>query len=94
MGLIIPQWLTLYSEAHCDVKLNHRRIDITNNNADIGNLINDIIEEIEIEPEQVVTFKIDYHKRFLQNWIIENEINLDFEKIWEIRAQCIKRLEH
>ena len=92
-SIISDNGLDYIPEAHCYLKLNHRRIDITNSNADIENLINDIIDEIEIEPEQVVTFKINYHKRYLQNWILENEINLDFEKIWEIREQCIKRLE-
>jgi len=79
-------------EAHCYLKLNNQRIDITNSNADIENLICDIIEEIEIEPEQVNTFKVDYHKKYLQNWINENEIKLNFDKIWQIREQCIKKL--
>ncbi|MBK8723788.1 MAG: hypothetical protein IPL95_16515 [Saprospiraceae bacterium] len=92
-SIISENGLDYIPEAHCYLKLNRRRIEITNSNADIGNLIEDIIDEIEIEPEQVLTFKIDYHKRFLQRWIIENEINLDFEKIWGIREQCIKWLE-
>ena len=69
-------------EAHCYLKLNNQRIDITNYNSDIENLICDIIEEIEIEPEQVNTFKVDYHKKYIQNWVIENEVKMDFEKIF------------
>ncbi|RXR30178.1 hypothetical protein EQG68_11815 [Flavobacterium piscinae] len=90
---ILKCGLDYIPEAHCYLKLNNQRIDITNAHADIENLIPDIIEEIEIEPEQVSTFKVDYHKNYLQNWIIKNEMKLKFEEIWEIREQCIKKLE-
>ena len=55
--------------------------------------MNDILEEIEIEPEQVHIFKVDFHKKYLQNWISENEIKMDFKRVWKIREQCIKKLE-
>jgi hypothetical protein len=90
---ILKSGLEYIPEAHCYLKLNNQRIDITNSNSDIENLICDIIEEIEIEPEQVNIFKVDYHKKYVQNWINENEIKLNFEEIWEIREQCIKKLE-
>jgi hypothetical protein len=90
---ILKNGLDYIPEAHCYLKLNNQRIDITNSNSDIENLICDIIEEIEIEPVQVNTFKVDYHKKYVQNWINENEIKLNFEEIWEIREQCIKKLE-
>lgn len=80
-------------EAHCYLKLNNQRIDITNCNSDIQNLMCDIIEEIEIEPEQVNNFKVDYHKKYMQKWVADNEIKMDFQKVWEIREQCIKKLE-
>ena len=90
---ILESGLKYIPEAHCYLKLNNRRIDITNNNSDIENLIYDIVDEIEIEPEQVNIFKVDYHKSYLQNWIIDNKIKMDFDKVWEIREQCIKKLE-
>lgn len=90
---ILKSGLEYIPEAHCYLKLNNKRIDITNSNADIENLICDIIQEIEIEPEQVNTFKVDYHKKYIQNWINENGIKMDFEKVWKIREQCIKKLE-
>lgn len=90
---ILENGLEYIPEAHCYLKLNNQRIDITSNNSDIENLIGEIIEEIEIKPEQVNTFKVDYHKEYLQNWIKENEIDMGFDKIWDIREQCIKKLE-
>lgn len=92
-NIILERGLEYIPEAHCYLKLNNQRIDITNNNADIENLIGDIIEEIEIEPEQVNAFKVDYHKKYLQNWINENEIKINLDKIWEIREKCIMKLQ-
>lgn len=80
-------------EAHCYLKLNNQRIDITNSNSDIENILGDLIEEIAIAPEQVNTFKVAYHKEYLRRWIAENNIALSFEKVWEIREACIRKLE-
>ncbi len=90
---ILENGLEYIPEAHCYLKLNNQRIDITNSNSDIQTLISDIIQEIELEPEQVNTFKVDFHKDYLKNWITENEIKMDFDSVWEIREQCIKKLE-
>ena len=90
---LLKYGLEYIPEAHCYLKLNNQRIDITNPFSDIDNLICNIIEEIEIEPEQVNTFKVDYHKKFIHNWIKENEIRMHFEEIWQIRERCIKKLE-
>jgi hypothetical protein len=85
--------LTYIPEAHCYLQLNNQRIDITHGNANMDHLMGDIMEEMYIEPEQVNTFKVDYHKKYIQKWMMENKVELDFEKVWEIREQCIKKLE-
>jgi hypothetical protein len=90
---IFESGLAYLPEAHCYLKLNNQRIDITTSYADMDNLMSDIIEEIEITPEQVNTFKVNYHKEFLLKWIKDNEIKMDFDKIWELRELCIKKLE-
>ncbi len=90
---ILESGLEYIPEAHCYLKLNNQRIDITTSNADIENLMSDIIEEIEITPEQVNTFKVDFHKEYLLKWIKENHIKMDFDKIWELRESCIKKME-
>ncbi|MCB9034588.1 MAG: hypothetical protein H6553_12180 [Chitinophagales bacterium] len=91
--LISRNGLKHIPEAHCYLKLNNQRIDITNSNSDIENLRNDIIDEMEIEPEQVNTFKVEYHKNYLQKWIEQENIKLSFDEIWLIREECIKQLE-
>lgn len=92
-NVITENELSYIPEAHCYLKLNNQRIDVTGLNADTDNLQSEIIEEIEIEPEQVIAFKVDYHKKFLKKWIIENHLALDFDSVWAIREQCIKNLE-
>jgi hypothetical protein len=91
--LLLNNGLEYLPEAHCYLLLNNKRIDITNRNSDFENLKNDILEEIEIEPEQVSTFKIEYHRNYLKKWIDDNNIALSFDKVWEIREKCIAKLE-
>ena len=81
-------------EAHCYLKINQKRVDITNANADFSKLKNDILEEIEITPEQVADFKVTYHQNFLKNWIQQNNIPYSFKEIWSIRELCIQNLSN
>jgi hypothetical protein len=85
--------LAFIPEAHCYLKLNNRRVDITTSDSNIENLTADILEEIEIEPEQVNTFKVECHKNFLRKWLAENDIDMSFDTLWELREQCIRNLE-
>ena len=78
---------------HCSKFIKETVNNMVNNVENMDTPITQNIEEIEIEPEQVNTFKVDYHKEYLHNWINENEIKMDFDRIWEIREQCIKKLE-
>ena len=53
----------------------------------------DIIEEVQILPEQIATFKPEYHKSFLRSWLgQQSHLNLSFEDLWEIREACIRQL--
>ncbi|MDA3614914.1 VOC family protein [Polluticaenibacter yanchengensis] len=90
---LLEHGLEYMPEAHCYLLLNNRRVDITNRNSDIENLCNHIIEEIEIGPVQVNTYKIEYHKNFLRKWQQENNIHLSFDELWKIRESCIRKLE-
>lgn len=90
---IINSGLEYIPEAHCYLRINQQRIDITNRDSNIDNFKKYIIEEVEIKPEQVSIFKVEYHKNYLRKWIEENEIKKTFEEIWDIREECIKKLE-
>ena len=90
---ILENGLEYLPEAHCYLMVNNRRIDLTNRNSEIENLTNDILKEIEIKPEQVVNFKVEYHKNYLMNWINEKGIEMNFNQVWELREKCISNLE-
>jgi hypothetical protein len=79
-------------EAHCYLKINQVPVDVTTVVSFYDKIKLDIVEEIEITPNQVSDFKVTYHKAFLKNWINETNQNNTFEEIWEIREQCIEKL--
>jgi hypothetical protein len=79
-------------EAHCYLKINQVPVDITTVDSFYDKIKQDIIEEIEITPNQVCDFKVEYHKAFLKKWINETNQNNIFEEIWDIREQCILKL--
>ena len=79
-------------EAHCYLKINGKRTDLTTKNSEFKKIEKDIIQEKEIRPEQIVEFKIYYHKRFIENWLIKTDSEFEFDQIWEIREKCIANL--
>lgn len=81
--------LSYIPEAHCYLKVEGERIDITTSGSNFTNLKMAIIEEQTITPQQVADFKVQYHKQFIKNWILESEIEFSFETIWQIREDCI-----
>ncbi|MCW1148711.1 hypothetical protein [Flavobacterium lacisediminis] len=79
-------------EAHCYLKINQIPVDATTSDSFYDKIKLDILEEIEIIPNQVSDFKVAYHKAFLKKWIEETNQNNTFEEIWKIREQCISKL--
>ena len=77
-------------EAHNYLKINSVIYDCTTENSSEINFVQDLLEEIEINPEDVSSKKNVIHQRFLKNWCKENQLN--FEEIWSIREQCIRDL--
>ncbi len=84
--------LAYVPEAHCYLKINGKRLDLTNASSDINRLAADILEEQEIAPEQVGQYKIDFHQNYLRKWIEESKIDQSFEEVWSIRESCIAAL--
>lgn len=84
--------LTYIPEAHCYLKVNNEKLDITTANSSINKIENVIISETIIKPDQIGQYKIDYHKKFIRNWITQNKIKLSLDQIWQFREQCIANL--
>ncbi|SDL47450.1 hypothetical protein [Chryseobacterium taihuense] len=85
--------LDFIPESHCYLMINNERLDVTTRNSDFNNLKKYIIQEIEIEPEQVDIFKVEYHQNFIKHWLINNKIDRNLDEIWNIREKCIKNLQ-
>ncbi len=90
--LLSENELSYIPEAHCYLKINGIPIDATTTESFYQKIKNEIIEELEIIPSQVSSFKVDYHKSFLQKWIVQTNQNKSFEEIWRIRERCIQKL--
>ncbi len=80
-------------EAHCYLKFEDQILDLTKINSKPTDFLDDLIEEIEISPEQITDYKVNYHKNYLVTWLDKNkQINLSLKDIWKIREQCIQDL--
>ncbi|MEM6394892.1 MAG: hypothetical protein AAF741_00995 [Bacteroidota bacterium] len=79
-------------EAHCYLKVEEKRYDFTKPDSDIARIETDILEEVIIQPEQVGTFKRNYHRDYLRKYISKNNIYMSFETLWKIREACIQQL--
>jgi hypothetical protein len=79
-------------EAHCYLKIDDNVVDVTSMNSDFNKIKNDILDEIEIQPNQVIDYKINYHQNFIKNWLTQIHSNYSFEEIWKIREECISEL--
>ena len=73
-------------------KINGNPIDVTTTDSFYEKIKNELLEEIEIIPSQVVDFKVEYHKNYLKKWLDETKSTISFEEIWKIREQCISKL--
>ena len=79
-------------EAHCYLKVDGVRTDVTHANASFAKIETDLLEEQTITPEQVGDFKVAYHREYVKNWIKQEAIVQSFEEVWKIREQCIANL--
>lgn len=79
-------------KAHCYLKINGNRTDLTSEQSEFQKIEKDIIKEKLIEPNQVTKFKVDYHKNFLKRWLNESKSEFEFDQIWRIREKCIVNL--
>ena len=80
-------------EAHNYLKYKNEIYDFTKSDSKPSDFEYELLEEIEILPNQTANFKVEYHKKFLQNWLNNNsEINFTLDEIWKIREKCIEDL--
>ncbi|RZJ64321.1 MAG: hypothetical protein EOO50_16015 [Flavobacterium sp.] len=93
-NVLLENHIDFIPEAHCYLRSNNRRLDFTNPHSDISTIESVLLTEIEITPEQVADFKVEFHKDFIRNWLSETNIRSTFDEIWEIRERCIANLSN
>lgn len=79
-------------EAHCFLSVEGRDYDYTTIKASLENIKSDIVYREVISPGKVKSYKVNLHKSYIQNWIVENEIPYSLNDIWQIREKCIKTM--
>ena len=81
-------------EAHNYLQIDTEILDCARRHSSPEDFVNDLVEEIEIEPDQIIDFKIKYHKNFLQKYLQENnQIPYSTVDFWQIREECIVALQ-
>jgi len=87
--------LVMLPEAHCYLRMAGNRIDVTRPiDQPPAEAISRFLYEEDIDPMQIASYKSDFHKRYLKQWIIENSglSGRSLAEIWEIREECIASL--
>lgn len=91
-GVLNKYKIAYIPEAHCVLQIEGEFIDVTNPTSDYNTLKDDVLELIEIQPEQIGDFKIGYHQEYLKQWLIKEQLKYSFEEFWDIREECIQTL--
>ena len=83
--------LDFIPEAHTYLRYGDELIDVTK--ATPIPFIDDLLDEIEIAPDEITDYKISYHKTFFEEWLMKNSnIPYSIAELWAIREECIKAL--
>ncbi|MDR2269573.1 MAG: hypothetical protein LBF27_01600 [Sphingobacterium sp.] len=81
-------------EAHNYLRYHNDRLDFTGIGVDETKFKLDLLEEIEISPDQITEYKVQYHKNYISHWIETNKIPYTLDELWKIREKCIEALAH
>ncbi len=74
-------------EAHCYLRIDVRRIDVTGG---LKERVVELLHEEAITPDQVATYKIAVHRRFIGARAAE--LGVSGEALWAIREACTQAL--
>ncbi|GGI57373.1 hypothetical protein [Winogradskyella haliclonae] len=81
-------------EAHCYLKYNNKRYDITFSESTSLKFEDSLLIEEEITPEQIGIYKVKIHQDYLKKWIEASNLSYSFEDLWQIRENCILALQN
>ncbi|WP_336664449.1 hypothetical protein [Elizabethkingia meningoseptica] len=90
---VLEKYELLYiPEAHNYLIYQGQKIDYTHAVSKPESFEQDLLTEIEITPNQITDFKINFHKEYLTNWLINQKNHYTLNQLWEIREECIRNL--
>lgn len=95
VGIVLDKYgLQHIPEAHCYLRYEGVRIDITRSGADPTEPIDRFLHEEAIIPAQIGDYKVQLHQQFLRSWMADADVVGDrsFAEIWKIREECIAAL--
>ena len=92
MPLLNKYTIQFIPEAHCLLEIDGEFVDVTNSRSSYLTIKEDVLELVEIQPEQIGDFKINYHHKYLKKWLKETTSEYTFDEFWGIREECIKVL--
>jgi len=76
-------------EAHTYLKINGNVLDITRTTENTTSFEDRLLTEQQILPHQIAAYKVNWHQKFLKQWILNEQLSFTFEEIWKIRELCI-----
>ena len=82
-------------EAHCYLRYQKQRIDITRSGVEAKNPITNFLFEEVINPEDISFKKVKIHQDFIKRWLGNGSASLikyNFDTLWNIREECISVL--
>lgn len=79
-------------EAHCYLKIGAQYLDATSNHSSYELIAADLMHEQKIEPEFLVSEKVDFHRKFFETWNHDSNSGYSDEELWSIREQCIEAM--
>ena len=95
VGIVLNKYgLQYIPEAHCYLRYEGVRIDITRSGAESTDPIDRFLHEEAIVPAQIGDYKVQLHQRFLRSWIADKDLvgSRSFAEVWKIREECIAAL--
>jgi hypothetical protein len=94
-GCVLAKYgLTSLPEAHCYLRADGNRIDVTRGSRRIvSEPTSEFLCEQDIDTGQISSFKVHFHQRFLASWICEKNLErFCLSHLWRIREECIAAL--
>ncbi len=95
VGVVLDRYgLQYLPEAHCYLRHEGTRIDITRSGAEPTDPIDRFLHEEAIVPAQIGDYKVQLHQRFLRSWIANTDVvsGRSFAEVWKIREEGIAAL--